>query len=92
MGLTPVAAGLGGSDSAAVKQPEPLVPGSAVSAVLVRGGPLDVRYVHRDVCRYKTHLLACGHPITQFGAVSMPMTKAEVLATLPSPSECLQDH
>ncbi|WP_433983047.1 SpoIVB peptidase S55 domain-containing protein [Tunturiibacter empetritectus] len=35
MGLTPVV-GLGGADSAAV-QPEPLVPGSAVSAVLVRG-------------------------------------------------------
>jgi hypothetical protein len=30
-------------------------------------------------------LLACGHPITQFGPVSMPMTKAEVVATLPSP-------
>ncbi len=29
-------------------------------------------------------LLACGHPITQFGPVSMPMTKAEVVATLPS--------
>ena len=36
MGMTPVA-GLGGVDGEA-KQPEPLVPGSAVSAVLVRGG------------------------------------------------------
>ncbi len=82
MGLTPVA-GLGGSDGAA-KQPEPLVPGSAVSAILVEGdlsmsGTCTVSYVDT------THLLACGHPITQFGAVSMPMTKAEVLATLPSP-------
>src|ERR1700691_1893112 len=32
-----------------------------------------------------THLLACGHPITQFGQVSMPMTKADVVATLASP-------
>jgi hypothetical protein len=32
-----------------------------------------------------THLLACGHPLLQFGAVDLPMTKAEVLATLPSP-------
>ena len=32
-----------------------------------------------------TRLLACGHPITQFGPVSMPMTKAEVVATLASP-------
>jgi hypothetical protein len=32
-----------------------------------------------------THLLACGHPLLQFGAVDLPMTKANVLATLPSP-------
>jgi hypothetical protein len=30
-------------------------------------------------------MLACGHPITQFGPVSMPMTKADVVATLASP-------
>ena len=33
-----------------------------------------------------THLLACGHPLLQSGNVDMPMTKATVLATLPSPS------
>jgi hypothetical protein len=82
LGLTPVA-GLGGSDST-MKQPEPLIPGSAVSAILVRGdlsmsGTCTVTYVDA------THLLACGHPITQFGRVAMPMTKATVLATLPSP-------
>jgi len=82
MGLTPVA-GLGSADPRAI-QPEPLVPGSAVSAVLVRGdlsiaGTCTVTYVdpHR--------LLACGHPITQYGPVDMPMTKAAVVATLPSP-------
>jgi hypothetical protein len=82
MGLTPVA-GLGGADSKAM-QPEPLVPGSAVSAVLVRGdlsmaGTCTVTYV--DAKR----LLACGHPITQYGPVAMPMTKAAVVATLASP-------
>lgn len=82
MGMTPVA-GLGGSDAGAV-QPEPLVPGSAVSAVLVRGdlsvaGTCTVTYVD------PTRLLACGHPITQYGPVDMPMTKAAVVATLPSP-------
>ena len=82
MGLTPVA-GLGGADAKAV-QPEPLVPGSAVSAVLVRGdlsmaGTCTVTYVD------PTRLLACGHPITQYGHVDMPMTKAEVVATLASP-------
>jgi hypothetical protein len=82
MGLTPVA-GLGGEDSGAV-QPEPLVPGSAVSAVLVRGdlsmaGTCTVTYIDPK------RLLACGHPITQYGPVDMPMTKAVVLASLASP-------
>jgi len=82
MGLTPVA-GLGGADPKAV-QPEPLVPGSAVSAVLVRGdlsmaGTCTVTYVDPKL------LLACGHPITQYGPVDMPMTKADVLTSLASP-------
>jgi len=82
MGLTPVA-GLGGADPTA-EQPEPLVPGSAVSAVLVRGdlsmaGTCTVTYVDPK------RLLACGHPITQYGPVDMPMTKATVLASLASP-------
>ncbi len=82
MGLTPVA-GLGGADDKAV-QPEPLVPGSAVSAVLVRGdlsmaGTCTVTYVDPK------RLLACGHPITQNGPVDMPMTKADVLASVASP-------
>ena len=82
LGMIPVA-GLGGLDAEA-KQPEPLVPGSAVSAVLVRGdiamtGTCTVTYVD------PTQLLACGHPITQYGNVSIPMTKATVVATLPSP-------
>jgi hypothetical protein len=83
LGMTPVA-GLGGAAAAGTKQPEPLVPGSAVSAILVRGdlsisGTCTVTYVD------PTQLLACGHPLTQFGPVSMPMTKAEVVATLASP-------
>ena len=82
MGLTPVA-GLGGADDKAL-QPEPLVPGSAVSAVLVRGdlsmaGTCTVTYVDPK------RLLACGHPITQNGPVAMPMTKANVLVSLASP-------
>ncbi len=31
------------------------------------------------------HLLACGHPLLQFGMVDLPMTKADVVATLASP-------
>ncbi|HEY0786954.1 MAG TPA: SpoIVB peptidase S55 [Acidobacteriaceae bacterium] len=82
-GLEPVA-GLGGGGSATDKQPEPLIPGSAVSALLVEG---DLEIAATCTVTYidAKHLLACGHPITQFGAVSMPMTKANVVATLPSP-------
>ncbi len=82
MGLEPVN-GIGSASPDAV-QPEPIVPGSAVSAVLARGdlnvaATCTVTYVDAH------QLLACGHPITQFGNISVPMTKAEVLATLPSP-------
>jgi hypothetical protein len=81
VGITPVM-GAGGASSA--KQPEPIVPGSAVSAVLVRGdmdaaATCTVTYVDQE------HLLACGHPITQYGMLEMPMTKANVVATLASP-------
>src|SRR5579872_1491070 len=86
-GLMPVE-GVGGSESNE-KQPDPLIPGSAVSAVLVRGdldiaGTCTVTYVDPK------KMLACGHPITQFGPVSMPMTKADVVATLPSPAEAFK--
>jgi hypothetical protein len=80
-GIVPVM-GVGSVSDA--KQPEPLEPGSAVSAILVRGdmdiaATCTVTYIDAD------HLLACGHPLLQFGAVDLPMTKAQVLATLPSP-------
>lgn len=80
-GVTPVM-GVGGSSDA--KQPEPLIPGSAVSAVLVRGD-MDVAATCTVTYMDKDHLLACGHPLTQFGMVDMPMTKANVVATLASP-------
>jgi hypothetical protein len=81
-GLTPVV-GLGGGSSTE-KQPEPIEPGSSVSALLVRG---DMEVAATCTATYvdKNQLLACGHPITQTGSVSVPMTKAEVVATLPSP-------
>ncbi len=82
VGLTPMA-GIGGG-STDQKQAEPIVPGSAVSALLVRG---DMEIAATCTATYvdPTQLLACGHPLTQYGNVSMPMTKAEVVATLPSP-------
>ena len=73
------------------KQPEPIEPGSAVSALLVRGdmsiaGTCTVTYIDA------THLLACGHPILQSGNIDMPMTKARVLATLPFSAKFVQDR
>ena len=86
-GLMPVE-GIGGSESDE-KQPDPLVPGSAVSAILVRGD-LDIAATCTVTYVDPQKMLACGHPITQFGPVSMPMTKADVVATLPSPAEAFK--
>jgi hypothetical protein len=74
--------GVGSASDA--KQPDPLVPGSAVSAVLVRGD-MDIAATCTVTYIDAEHLLACGHPLLQFGMVDLPMTKATVLATLPSP-------
>jgi hypothetical protein len=80
-GIVPVM-GVGSvSDS---KQPEPLEPGSAVSAILVRGD-MDIAATCTVTYMDATHLLACGHPLMQFGSIDLPMTKAEVVATLASP-------
>ena len=66
------------------KQPEVLEPGSAISAILVRGD-MDIAATCTVTYMDAQHLLACGHPLLQFGMVDLPMTKAEVLATLASP-------
>jgi hypothetical protein len=80
-GVVPVM-GVGSVSDA--KQPEPLEPGSAVSAILVRGD-MDIAATCTVTYMDAEHLLACGHPLLQFGMVDLPMTKAQVLATLPSP-------
>jgi len=81
-GVTPVS-GIGSADPDG-HHPGPLVPGSAVSAVLIAGdmnvaATCTVTYVDPE------RLLACGHPLLQFGMVDLPMNKAEVVATLASP-------
>jgi len=80
-GIVPV---MGVGSVSASKQPEPLEPGSAISAILVRGD-MDIAATCTVTYMDAQHLLACGHPLLQFGMVDLPMTKAEVLATLPSP-------
>ena len=88
-GLEMVAAGGSGTstestaeESAAARAS--LMPGSAVSAQLVRG---DLEIAATCTVTYidPKQLLACGHPILQAGPVSLPMTTAEVVATLASP-------
>jgi hypothetical protein len=75
-------AGVGSDPSAAALAT--VVPGSAVSAQLVRG---DLEIAATCTVTYidPKQLLACGHPILQAGPVSLPMTATEVVATLASP-------
>jgi hypothetical protein len=80
-GIVPV---MGAGSVTEKKQPEPLEPGSAVSAILV-SGDMDIAATCTVTYMDPHRLLACGHPLMQFGMVDIPMTKAEVLATLPSP-------
>jgi hypothetical protein len=80
-GIVPV---MGAGSVSDAKQPEPLEPGSAVSAVLVRGD-MDIEATCTVTYIDPQRLLACGHPLLQFGSVDLPMNKAQVLATLASP-------
>jgi hypothetical protein len=80
-GIVPV---MGIGSASDQKQPEPIEAGSAVSAVLVRGD-MDIAATCTVTYVDPQRLLACGHPLLQFGEVDLPMTKATVVATLPSP-------
>lgn len=70
-----------GSDSSAHPA---LVPGSAVSMQLIRGD-LEVAATCTVTWVDPKQLLACGHPVLGAGPVSLPMTTADVVATLASP-------
>jgi SpoIVB peptidase S55 len=80
-GVVPV---MGAGSVSEEKQPEPLEAGSAVSAILVRGD-MDIAATCTVTYIDPQRLLACGHPLLQFGSVDLPMNKANVLATLASP-------
>ena len=80
-GIVPV---MGAGSVSSEKQPEPVEAGSAISAVLVRGD-MDIEATCTVTYVDPQRLLACGHPLLQFGSVDLPMNKAEVLATLASP-------
>jgi hypothetical protein len=87
------AGGVSGSSPQDATQPKDAIssaalatiePGSAVSAQLIRG---DVEISATCTVTYidPKQLLACGHPVLQAGPISMPMTTADVVATLASP-------
>jgi hypothetical protein len=80
IGLMPV---MGAGGSSKEKQPEPIEPGSAVSAQLV-SGDLDIAGTCTVTYMDAERLLACGHPLLQYGKVAMPMTKAYIVATVAS--------
>jgi hypothetical protein len=80
-GVLPV---MGIGSASDMKQPDPIEPGSSVGAVLVRGD-MDIAATCTVTYIDPERLLACGHPLLQFGMVDMPMTKSQVVATLPSP-------
>ena len=83
-----MAGGMGGASKPASEPSSAamasMLPGSAVSAQLVRG---DLEIAATCTVTYidPKQLLACGHPILQAGPVSLPMTATEVVATLASP-------
>jgi hypothetical protein len=96
-GLDYIAAGGSGASLPASAQPSssglppeppmsttPVLPGSAVSVLLIRG---DLELAATCTVTYvdPKQLLACGHPVLQAGTVSLPMTTAEVVVTLASP-------
>jgi len=84
---TVAAGGMGSSSSANLSlaaPPSSFVPGSAVSMQLIRGD-LEVSASCTVTYIDPKQLLACGHPVTQAGSVSLPMTSADVVTTLASP-------
>jgi hypothetical protein len=86
-GLETVSAGGGGTSKTGKPSPAAaasIVPGSAVSALLV-AGDLEIAATCTVTYVDPKQLLACGHPIQQAGPVSLPMTATEVVATLASP-------
>jgi hypothetical protein len=80
-----MATSAGGSSAAAPSDPN-VKPGDMVGIDLIRGdfsvsAGCTVTLVDAD------HLLACGHPIFNFGAVTMGLSRAHVVLTLASTAE-----
>jgi hypothetical protein len=83
-GFVPVSGGVGGgSDAGGQAVAKALVPGSAVSGLLI-GGDMDVAATGTVSWVDKDMVLAFGHPFFGAGAVSVPMANATILNTMVS--------
>ncbi len=78
-GFLPMAGGSGASGAKA----EPIKPGSAVAAVLVRGD-VDIAATGTVTSVDGNEVLAFGHPFFGAGAVSLPMANAQIVNTMVS--------
>ncbi|OGQ91076.1 MAG: hypothetical protein A2289_05270 [Deltaproteobacteria bacterium RIFOXYA12_FULL_58_15] len=78
LGFEPVAGGTAGGGEATV-----LVPGGAVSAVLV-SGDIDIAATGTVTVVEGNEVLAFGHPFFGAGAISIPMASATILNTMVS--------
>ena len=73
----------GGSARPPAAVPAALVPGSAISTVLLTGD-MDIAATGTVTWVEGSSVLAFGHPFLSMGPVDMPMADAEVLTVLPS--------
>lgn len=72
-----------GGGVAAAERTTSLEPGGAVSAALVTGD-MAVAGTCTVSRREGDRLYACGHPLLGFGDIALPMTRAEIVTTVPS--------
>ncbi|MBI4466698.1 MAG: hypothetical protein HY656_04650 [Acidobacteria bacterium] len=72
-----------GGGAAAAERTSSLEPGGAVSAALVTGD-MSIAGTCTISHRVGDQLYACGHWLLAFGNVQLPMTRAEVVTTVPS--------
>jgi len=86
MGFSPILSGSSGQELKILTPPEMrLKPGDAVGVQLV-SGDLNISAVGTVTLVDGNTVLAFGHPLYNLGAVDYAMTKAEVLAVVPSVS------
>ena len=82
-GFVPASVGGGAADATAAADTTPLQPGDAVGVSLARGD-LSLGATGTVTSVEGTRVLAFGHPFFNLGPAQMPMTRAHVVAVIPS--------